>query len=418
MKLSQLAETLIGSEIVKLGSEIKEKIRQGDYIYNFTIGDFDPSIFPIPTGLKEAIIQAYKDNFTNYPAAEGNADLRSSISYFLDKRAGLQYNTDEILVGSGGRPLIYTLYRAICDPGDEVVYAVPSWNNNHYTHFVEAKHVTIETTPETNFMLTADMIGPYIQSATLIALCSPLNPTGTVFNSNELKKIAEMVVAENERRGPNQKKLYVMYDQMYWMLTFDGVKHEDPVSLVPAMRDYTIFIDAISKVFASTGVRVGWAAGPQKVLAKMKAILSHVGAWAPMAEQKAVASYLQKEQEIDQYLSQFKEDVYARLKGIYEGMQELKQAGYAVDAITPQAAIYLTIKFDLVGKTTAEGVKLDNQAAVTKYLLEKAKLAIVPFSAFGASAQSPWYRLSIGTCKIQEMPEMFKKLKDALAALK
>lgn len=418
MKLSQLAETLIGSEIVKLGSEIKEKIRQGDYIYNFTIGDFDPSIFPIPTGLKEAIIQAYKDNFTNYPAAEGNADLRSSISYFLDKRAGLQYNTDEILVGSGGRPLIYTLYRAICDPGDEVVYAVPSWNNNHYTHFVEAKHVTIETTPETNFMLTADMIGPYIQSATLIALCSPLNPTGTVFNSNELKKIAEMVVAENERRGPNQKKLYVMYDQMYWMLTFDGVKHEDPVSLVPAMRDYTIFIDAISKVFASTGVRVGWAAGPQKVLAKMKAILSHVGAWAPMAEQKAVASYLQKDQEIDQYLSQFKEDVYARLKGIYEGMQELKQAGYAVDAITPQAAIYLTIKFDLVGKTTAEGVKLDNQAAVTKYLLEKAKLAIVPFSAFGASAQSPWYRLSIGTCKIQEMPEMFKKLKDALAALK
>lgn len=418
MKFSQLAETLIGSEIVKLGGEIKEKIRQGDYIYNFTIGDFDPSIFPIPDGLKKAIIQAYNDDFTNYPAAEGNLDLRESISQFISKRTGLQYGVDEVLVASGGRPLIYTLYRAICDPGDEVVYAVPSWNNNHYTHFVDAKHVTIETTPETNFMLTADMIAPYISTATLIALCSPLNPTGTVFDTKELKKICEMVVAENAKRGADQKKLYVMYDQMYWMLTFDGVVHEDPVSLVPAMKDYTIFVDAISKVFAATGVRVGWSTGPKAVLNKMKAILSHVGAWAPMAEQKATAQYLMQHDEIDEYLSSFKEKVYARLKTIYEGFQQLKSEGFAVDAITPQAAIYLTIQFELVGKTTPDGKLLEKQSDVTSYLLDTAKLAIVPFSAFGASAQSSWYRLSIGTCKLEEMPAMFDKLRNALAGLK
>lgn len=418
MKFSQLAETLIGSEIVKLGGEIKEKIRQGDYIYNFTIGDFDPSIFPIPDGLKKAIIQAYNDDFTNYPAAEGNLDLRESISQFISKRTGLQYGVDEVLVASGGRPLIYTLYRAICDPGDEVVYAVPSWNNNHYTHFVDAKHVTFETTPETNFMLTADMIAPYISTATLIALCSPLNPTGTVFDTKELKKICEMVVAENAKRGADQKKLYVMYDQMYWMLTFDGVVYEDPVSLVPAMKDYTIFVDAISKVFAATGVRVGWSTGPKAVLNKMKAILSHVGAWAPMAEQKATAQYLMQHDEIDEYLSSFKEKVYARLKTIYEGFQQLKSEGFAVDAITPQAAIYLTIQFELVGKTTPDGKLLEKQSDVTSYLLDTAKLAIVPFSAFGASAQSSWYRLSIGTCKLEEMPAMFDKLRNALAGLK
>ncbi|WP_233589121.1 pyridoxal phosphate-dependent aminotransferase [Gynurincola endophyticus] len=418
MKFSQLAETLIGSEIVKLGADIKEKIRGGEHIYNFTIGDFDPSIFPIPDGLKTAIIEAYQQNFTNYPSAEGNLDLRESISSFLEKNAGVKYGVDEILVASGGRPLIYTLYRAICDPGDEVVYAVPSWNNNHYTHFVGATHVTIETTPETNFMLTAEQIAPYISSATLLALCSPLNPTGTVFNTEELKKICDMVVAENAKRGADRKKLYVMYDQMYWMLTFDGIKHVDPVTLVPEMRNYTIFVDAISKVFAATGVRVGWSTGPKAVLAKMKAILSHVGAWAPMAEQKATAKFLLQQTEIDQYLASFKTKVYARLKGIYEGFQQLKAEGFAVDAIAPQAAIYLTLQFNLAGKTTADGKLLAKQSDVTGYLLDKAKLAIVPFSAFGASADSNWYRLSIGTCKLEEIPAMIEQLRKALIELK
>src|SRR5215210_7313921 len=98
MKLSNLAETLIGSEIVKLGGDIREKIRQGEKIYNFTVGDFDPSIFPIPKELEEAIINAYRNHFTNYPAAEGNLDLRESISSFIEKRENILYSPSEILV--------------------------------------------------------------------------------------------------------------------------------------------------------------------------------------------------------------------------------------------------------------------------------------------------------------------------------
>src|SRR6201989_345757 len=108
MQLSRLAETLIGSEIVKLGGEIREKIRQGAKIYNFTVGDFDPAIFPIPKELEDGIIDAYRKHFTNYPAAEGNLDLRESISAFLQDREKLEYNTDEILVASGGSTLIYS----------------------------------------------------------------------------------------------------------------------------------------------------------------------------------------------------------------------------------------------------------------------------------------------------------------------
>src|SRR5215475_9075940 len=104
MKFSNLAETLIGSEIVKLGGEIREKIRKGEKIYNFTVGDFDPAIFPIPRELEDLIIDAYRKHFTNYPAAEGNLDLRESVSAFLQDREGLSYSPDEILVASGGRP--------------------------------------------------------------------------------------------------------------------------------------------------------------------------------------------------------------------------------------------------------------------------------------------------------------------------
>lgn len=418
MKLSYLSETLIGSEIVKLGGEIREKIRQGERIYNFTVGDFDPAIFPIPEELEDGIVEAYRKHFTNYPAAEGNLDLRESILSFTKDTEGLDYGLNEILVASGGRPLIYAVFRAICDKGDKIIYAVPSWNNNHYTHFVGGDHIVVEAKAENNFMPSAEDILPYIKQATLIALCSPQNPTGTTFKKHDLEAICDLVLEENKRRGDHEKKLYVMYDQMYWHLTYGDIQHYDPVSLRPEMRHYTIFIDAISKVFAATGVRVGWSLGPSTIIAKMRAILTHIGAWAPMAEQKAVAGYFSKREAIKNFLSNFKKEIEERLRGIYEGFISLKNEGLPVDAITPEAAIYLTIKVDATGKKTAEGNTLKDQSEVTAYLLNEAKLAVVPFYAFGADRSSPWYRLSVGTCKKEEINEMIDKLREALKKLK
>ncbi len=418
MKLSDLSETLIGSEIVKLGGEIREKIRQGQRIYNFTVGDFDPDIFPIPKELENAIVDAYREHFTNYPAAEGNLDLREAITSFIKEMEGLDYGPNEILVASGGRPLIYAVFRAICDKGDKIIYAVPSWNNNHYTHFVGGQHVEVEAKLENNFMPAAADIRPYVKDAALIALCSPQNPTGTTFRKTELEAICDLILEENKRRGENEKKLYLMYDQMYWHLTYGDIKHYDPVNLRPAMRDYTIYIDAISKVFASTGVRVGWSMGPSTVMTKMKAILTHVGAWAPMAEQKAVAKFLFQREAIKKFLADFKSEIEQRLREIYSGFMKLKSQGFSVDAIAPEAAIYLTIKINLAGKTTEDGKLLADQSDVTAYLLNEASLAVVPFYAFGASRDSAWYRLSVGTCKKEEIPEMISRLGEALKKLK
>lgn len=417
-KLSHLAETLIGSEIVKLGNAISERIRNGEKIYNFTIGDFDPSVFPIPAELEALIIESYQQKNTSYPAAEGILDLRKSVSTFMKEWEGLDYAPNEIQIASGGRPLIYTIFKAIVDKGDKVVYGVPSWNNNHYVHMTDGEHCVIDCAAENDFMPTPEDIKKNIKGATLICICTPQNPTGTTLSKKALEEICDLVLEENKQRGEDEKKLYMMFDQMYWTLTFGNTVHYNPVSLRPEMKAYTIFVDGISKVFAATGVRVGWSLGPETVIAKMKALLSHLGAWAPMPEQKAVAKYLLQKEAIAKYLVHFKSEIEDRLRSIHEGFIVLKEKGYSVDSVTPQAAIYLTIKIDLVGKTTAEGSLLASQSDVTSYILGEAKLAVVPFSAFGAGSKSPWYRLSVGTSKKEEIPEMLAKLEVALGKLK
>lgn len=416
-KLSHLAETLIGSEIVSLGAAIKEKIKQGNKIYNFTIGDFDSSVFPIPKELENEIIDAYKKNNTTYPPAEGILELREAVVSFIKERENLDYTTSEILIAAGGRPLIYTAFRAIVDKGDKVIYPVPSWNNNHYVHLNDAEHVVVECKLENNFMPTAAAIKPHIKGAALIAVCSPLNPTGTTFTKKELEEICELIVEENESRSVDEKKLYLLYDQIYWTLTFGETQHYNPVGLNPKMKAYTIFIDGISKAFAATGVRVGWSMGPAHLINKMKAINSHVGAWAPMAEQKAVSKYLQQSENINTWFTSFKAAIEERLRLIYEGFQQLKKEGFTVDAVAPQAAIYLTIQINLTGKKNAAGKVLQNQSDVTEYILNEGKIAIVPFNCFGADKNSNWYRLSVGTCKTEEIDEMLKMLKAALTKL-
>ena len=416
-KLSHLAETLIGSEIVKLGNAISERIRNGEKIYNYTIGDFNPAVFPIPQRLEELIIDEYKKGSTSYPPADGVPELRKAVAAFIHTHLGLDYDINEIQIAAGGRPLIYTLFKAVVDKGDKVIYGVPSWNNNHYVHLTDGEHCLVDCRAENNFMPTVEDIAPHIKGATLICLCTPQNPTGTTLGKEALEQICDLIIAENQSRGTEEKKLYLMFDQMYWTLTYGETQHYNPVSLRPAMKQFTIFIDGISKAFCATGVRVGWSMGPANVIGKMKAILSHVGAWSPMAEQRATAKYLLETEAIHTFLNNYKKELEERLTRIYEGFINLKQKGYTVDAITPQAAIYLTIRFDLVGKKTATGTVLETQSDVTAYLLAEAKLAVVPFYAFGAERTSSWYRLSVGTCKKEEINEMLEKLENALSQL-
>lgn len=415
-KYSDLAEMLVGSEIVTLGNEINNKIAAGAEIHNFTIGDFSPKEFPIPDTLLNYIIEAYQAGKTNYPPGQGLLALRKSVSSFLKRYESVDYAPEEIQIASGGRPLIFAMFQTIVNPGDKVIYAVPSWNNNHYTNLHRGEHCVIQATAENNFMPKADDLKPYLHDAALLCLCTPQNPTGTTLPKEELNKMCEMIIEENKRRGDG-KKLYVLFDQMYFTLTYGDVAHYNPVSITDEMKPYTLMIDGVSKAFAGTGLRVGWACGPKDMIAKMNGFLSHIGAWAPMAEQYAVSQFLDDDAAVSSYLADFKSKVLQRLSYIQSRFEEMKAAGLPVDVIPAQAAIYLTVKVDLIGKKY-EGTTLEDQAAVTQFLIDKVGLAIVPFNCFGSEKNSPWYRISVGTSNVDQLKSIFDKMSEVLKTLK
>lgn len=417
MKVSKLAANLIGSEIVKIGNEVNDLKAKGAEIANLTIGDLNSNIYPIPALLKEEIQKAYQNNLTNYPPANGLLSLRKEVSKDLKQRWNLDYSPEDILITAGSRPLIYAVYKTIVDEGDKVVYPTPSWNNNHYAYLTSANAVEVKTRPETNFLPTADDLRPHLEGAVLLALCSPLNPTGTVFTKEQLSEICELVIAENNKRGADEKPLYLMYDQIYSCLTF-GAAHVDPVSLFPEMKDYTIYIDGISKCLAATGVRVGWGFGPSHILDKMKALLTHVGAWAPKPEQEATAKFYENPENVNTFVNDFKAKLEESLKVLHNGVQDLKAKGLSVDSIEPMGALYLTIKLDYIGKTKPDGTVIGNSSDLVFYLINEAGVALVPFSAFGEEKSEPWFRASVGGLAVDEIKVMLPKLENALNNLK
>lgn len=411
--VSKLAEGLIGSEIIKIAGEVNERIKKGETVYNLTIGDFNPKLFPIPNNLKSQIIQCLINDETNYPPADGVLKLRESVSRFIERKHNISYTPNEILIGGGARPMIYSLYRTLLDEGDKVIFPVPSWNNNHYSYLTSTQQIAIDTKPENNFMITSDEIKQHLNNdVVLISLCSPQNPTGTTFNKQSLLEICQLVISENKKR--DGKPLYVMFDQIYSELCFG--EHFNPVTLLPEMREYTIFVDGISKSLSATGLRVGWAFGPKLIISKMKSILGHIGAWSPKAEQLATADFIDDVSSYESFLEEQKSEIKIRLNKLYEEFLRLKDSGFKVDVIKPEGAIYLTVKFDVLGNFY-NGKLIETSEDITMFLIDQAKVAMVPFSAFGTSKKSPWFRISIGTLDINDIPNIINNLKNSLTLL-
>lgn len=416
VKTSKLAANLVGSEIVKIGNEVNDMKAKGAEIANLTIGDLNANIYPIPQLLKEEIQKAYQQNLTNYPPANGLLSLRKAVSEDLKNRWNLDYSPNDILITAGSRPLIYGVYKTIVDEGDKVIYPIPSWNNNHYAYLTSAQTVEVKTTAENNFLPTAEDLKPHLSGAVLLALCSPLNPTGTMFTKEQLTEICELVLEENKNRGEDEKPLYLMYDQIYSNLTFDA-QHYDPVSLFPELKEYTIYIDGISKCLAATGVRVGWGFGPSVIIDKMKALLTHVGAWSPKPEQEATAKFYENKSNIDEFVHDFKNKLENSLVLLHNAVQDLKNKGFLVDSIQPMGALYLTIKLDYLHKKTSNGKVIENSSDLVFYLISEGGVALVPFSAFGDEKSSPWFRASVGGLSADEIVKMVPKLENALAKL-
>jgi aspartate aminotransferase len=414
--LSELARGVVGSEILRIAADIRALKARGAAICNLTVGDFDPAQFPVPAKLLDGIREALAAGHTNYPPSDGVPALREAVARFYDRHLGLRYPVESVLITGGARPLLYGTYLTVLDRGDVVVYPVPSWNNNHYAYLSGARAIELPVRAESNFFPTADDLRPHIGVARLVMLNSPLNPTGTVIAPPQLRAICELIVEENRRRvRTGMKALWLCYDQVYWQLVFPslgtGARHVTPPELVPEIAPYTIILDAASKSFAATGLRVGWAVLPPAARQRMADILGHVGAWAPKPEQVAMAALLDDEAAVSGYLTEMRARVVERLERLATGFQEMRAAGLPVEVIPPQGAIYLSVRFVLPGRSNQE---------IRKLLLDEAGFAVVPFQAFGLPDDSGWFRISVGAVSLGEidaaMPRVRAVLQGACAA--
>lgn len=416
--LSRMARSLTPSEILTIAYDVRDRIAAGADILNLTVGDFTAKEYPLLDELREGVTEAYAAGHSNYPPAPGVLELRQAVVGLYERRLGLKYPVDSVLVGGGARPLIAGTYLSLIDPGDAVVYGTPSWNNDHYTALTMAERIELPTSPETNFFPQVADAKPHIQRARMIVVNTPQNPTGTVMRKSDLQAMTEMVVEENQRRQKTgQRALYMLFDHIYWMLTFEGVEHHTPVQLVPEAAPYVIHVDGVSKGFAATGLRVGWGVGPTDVMKKMTSILTHLGCWAPRPEQVATASVLNDDAVLDRHKAHIQAEAGDRLRNLAGAIEAVAAEGHAVRAIAPEGAIYLSIHFDLRGKKRANGSVIQSDEDTRNFILDEAGIALVPFRAFGAEDGSGWFRASVGTVNREQCAGVKDRLLKAFSTL-
>jgi aspartate aminotransferase len=412
--LSAQVRGLQESGILKITRQVRGMLARGDTVVNLTVGDFDPRYFPIPRALSEAIQSAIARGETNYPNPEGLPVLRQAISDYVFRTAGVRYPLDSIVVCSGGRPVLFGAYHAIVNRGDKVLFSVPSWQNDAYSWLTGGESIVVEASPSTGFQPTVDQFRPHFNEAVMVCICSPGNPTGTVMSREQLEDILTAVVEENRRReSAGRRPLFILHDQMYGALVSRGQEHFYPAALVPECARWLISADGVSKAYAGTGLRLGWMLVAPALGARIRDLLSHAGAWAPRAEQAGVAEFLCDTEAIAQFRQEMDTRLAERLNLMHRGFESLKLAGYPVDSINPQGAIYFSACFRLHGKSV-DGERIDTDEDIRKLLLERAGAAVVPFQAFGVRGETGWFRLSAGAVSMDEIGQLFPRIQSLL----
>jgi aspartate aminotransferase len=403
------------SGILRTANQVRELRAAGTEVLDFSIGDFGPKYFPIPAKLLRGVEKALESGTTNYPPPPGLPALRKAVAGYVERSSGVRYPMESVLVTSGGRPVLYAVYRTVIEPGDTVVYSVPSWNNDSYAWLSGAQAVEIEALSENGFQPTLAELEPYMRAARLICLCSPGNPTGTAMDPDTFRSILEAIVEENQRREPHgERPLFLLYDQIYSSIRVKQNKHRYALALVPESAPYVLTMDGASKGFSATGLRVGWLLAAPAIVKKVGELVSHMGAWAPHAEQVGVTELLNDPDAIAGYRETMDAAVHERLDALHRGFAAMRDEGLPVDVLCPDGAIYVSLQLRLSGMRAGGRVLEDNEA-IRSLVLEQAGVAIVPFQAFGLMRETGWFRLSVGAVSMEEIAEALARIRELLS---
>ncbi len=394
--LAQRVVNLKPSPTLAVDAKAKALKAQGADIINLSAGEPD---FDTPDHIKDAAIEAIKAGFTKYTPVAGIVELRQAIADKLKRDYNIDYELDQIVVSTGGKQGLYNCLQAIVDPGTEVIIPVPYWVS--YPAMVElagGRPVLLSSRPESDFDIDLDELSSLVNEKTrALIINSPSNPTGAVYSTETLKALAQMAV---------EKGFYIITDDIYDEIRFDGKSPENPVSVFPEAKEHVIVANGVSKTYSMTGWRIGYLAGPQPVIKAATKIQSQSTSNPNSIAQKAAYAALAGPQDcVKEMVKAFKE----RRDYIVERLNNIQ----GIKCNTPQGAFYVFPDVSSFFGKSADGFEIKGSLELADYLLEKAKVACVPGIAFG---DDRFIRFSYATDKAQ-INEGLNRLEEALDRL-
>ncbi len=394
-KLSARLVSLSPSATMAMNQKSRDLKSKGIDVINLSVGEPD---FFTPDHIKDAAKKAIDDNFSFYPPAPGIPELREAISSKFKKENNLDYSPDQIIVSTGAKNSLSNAIMCLIDKGDEVIVPSPYWVT--YVELVklaEGKNVIINAGIENNFKVTADQIEAVITPKTkALLLCSPSNPTGSVYSKDELESIAKVV-----EKHPN---MFVITDEIYEHITFDK-KHES-IGQFDSIKDRVIIINGVSKAYAMTGWRIGYMAAPEwfaKACAKLQS--QQITSPTSIAQKAAVTALTGDQTCVKEMLGSFKR----RKDLIVEKVKEIE----GIEVSIPEGAFYIFPKVDSFFGKKVDDRKIDSSNDLCLYLLEEGHVATVPGEAFG---EPKCIRLSFATSD-ENITEAIKRIKNALGKI-
>ena len=381
MYISEKGKRVSPSTTLAIDSKFKAMKAEGIDVVGFCTGEPD---FDSPTHVKNAAKDALDRGITKYTPASGTVDLKKAVCRKLKRDNGLDYNPTDIVISNGAKHSLSNIFTAILNPGDEVVIPSPFWvSYPEMVSMADGKSVFINTTAETEFKISAADFEKVITPKTrAIIINSPSNPTGSVYSKEELKAIADVAVKHN---------IYIISDEVYEHLIYDGAKHVSIASLGEEIKKLTIVVNAMSKTYAMTGWRIGYTACEKELATVMANIQSH-GTSNPNSFAQA-ASCVALDGSLD-CVEEMKVEFKKRRNYMFEKINSIK----GVSCIMPNGAFYIMMNIDEIIGHTMYGKTIKGSDDFAELFLEKALVAIVPCSGFGADNYLRWsYATSMET---------------------